>query len=402
MSGRSVVLACVALWSLCLAMPAAAADDVAAVAVDPTVLVDERVIVIADDRERGARLEAALRARGLRLVDDAERTGLDGAVPPPPTGDRERLRTLLLSARSAWRQLDLDAAATHVDDAIAEAVRLDRPEDHVGVLVDALLFRAALALGRDNADEARRDLVLASRLEPSREALDAALHPPSLLEAFAAARDVGRSAEARVVVVRPRVVGGGAGGSAEVLIDGAPATPRDGLLELGAGPHLVTVRAPGCRSVSRLVDVDGTAVAVEDVLVADAAVAERQALIVALRAGDVRALGGLREALDVDIVVDLDLTPTVLVQRGAAAPVVVDVARDAPAGVVADAVLRAVAPPALVVEGPMVPGEVLLWGLGAGGVAVVVGAVAYGAWQLWPGEPPPPPPRPVPITCCGP
>jgi len=385
-----------AAFALLLAASAAVAAPVS----DTALLVDERVVVIASARERGARVEAALRARGLRLVDDAERTGLDGIVARAPIGDRERLRSLLLSARGAWRQLDLEGAARLVDDALAEAVRLERPEDHAGVIVDALLFRASLALGRGADDDARRDLMLASRLEPTREGLDAALHPPSLTEAFAAARDAARAAEARVVVVRPRVIGGPAGEEAEVVVDGAVTTPRDGLLELGRGLHLITVRAPDCRAVSRILDVDGADVAVEDVLVADAAITDRQARLEAIRSGDVEALRPLRVALGVDILVSLEPGPGVLVQRGEGAAVIVDVAPGAPAAVIADAVLRAVAPAGAAEEPPA--DDLLLWGVGASGLAVVVGAAAVSAWLLWPGEPPDPPPRPVPITCCGP
>lgn len=392
------------------ALPASVALLLAAwpvVAAPPTEapLVDERVVVLAGARERGARVEAALRARGLRLVDDAERVGLDGAVERAPVGDRERLRALLLSARGAWRQLDLDAAAQHVDDAVAEAVRLERPEEHVDVLVDALLFRGTLALGRGADDDARRDLTLASRLEPARESLDAALHPPSVLEAWAAARDAGQAAETRVVVVRPRVIGGPPGQAAEIVVDGAPVVPRDGLLDLGRGLHLVTVRAPGCRSLSRILDVDGADVAIEDVLITYAAIADRQARLDAIRRGDATALRTLREALGVDLLVSLDDGPAVLVQRGDGAAITVDLDATAPPAVVADAVLRAAAPAAPSIEDPGSGSgsgaEALVWAVGLGGAGVVVGAAAVGAWLLWPGEAVPPPPRPVPITCCG-
>lgn len=388
-----------ALLGLAL-LAAAPPDDGDAVAIAPPPLIDERVVVIADDRARGRRLEAALRARGLRLVDDAERSGLDGPFARPPAGDRERLRTLLLAARGAWRQLDLDAAAGLIDEAIAEAVRLERPEDHADLLVDALLFRAALAVGRGDGDDARPDLILASRLEPAREALNAALHPPSLLEAWASARDASRAAAPRVVVVRPRVVGDD--GGAEVVVDGVVVVPRDGLLELGRGPHLVTVRAPGCGSVSLILEVGDGDVAVEDVLVADAAIADREARIAALRRGERAALTGLRETLGVDVIVALDLAPDVLVQHATTPPQALDVPRDAATGALADAILRAVAPAAVSGDDDDDPPlAAVWWTVGAGGAAVVLGAAAVGVWLLWPGDVPPPPPRPLPITCCG-
>jgi hypothetical protein len=383
-----------------VALLLAASVAVAAPARDTALLIDERVIVVAAARERGARVEAALRARGLRLVEDAERTGLDGVVERTAVGDRERLRSLLLSARSAWRQLDLEGAAALVDEAITEAVRLERPEDHTGALVDALLFRSSLALGRGGDDDARRDLILASRLEPGREGLDAALHPPSLTEAFAAARAAARAAGAHVVVMRPRVVGGPDGVQAEVIIDGAAATPRDGLLELSHGLHLVTVRAPGCRGVSRLIDVDGADVAVEDVLITEAAILDRQSRLEAVRTGDIEALRPLRLALGVDILISLDALPAVVAQRGEGAAVVVDVAPGASAAQIADAVLQAVAP-ATTRPDEAPANDLWWWSVGAGGVAAVIGVAALSTWVLWPGEAPPPPPRPVPVTCCG-
>jgi hypothetical protein len=199
------------------------------------------------------------------------------------------------------------------------------------------------------------------------------------------------------------VLGGGPGATADVVVDGAPVTPRDGLLELGRGLHLVTVRAPGCPAVSRILDVDGADVAVEDVLVADAAVVDRQARLDDIRRGALSSLRLLREALGVDLLVTLDLGPRVLVQRGDGDPVAVDIAANAPAAAVAEAILRAATPTAVAgaVEEPPAGDGLWLWGLGASGAVVVVGAAALGAWLLWPGEPVPPPPRPVPITCCG-
>ena len=362
----------------------------------------ERIVVIADDVERASRVEASLRARGLVPLEPAEREGL-GEGPPRRQGDRERVRTLLLSARGAWRRLELDTAAALVNDAIDEALALDRPEDQLAAIVDALLFRAGLNTRRDTPDDGRADLILASRLEPSREALDPALHPPSLLQAWTSARAAALGADLHLVVVRPRVVSE-ARVDAELLVDGKPVVTQGGVLELRAGPHLLTVRAPGCRSISRVVDVNGTGLAFEDVLVADALIAARQAALASLRAGDRTALTRLQTSLDVELIASIGDTSGVVVQRAGRDPQHLDVDVHAPGPVLADAIAAAT----LSLDDrddagvdPVERTSTIWWALGATGVVAVVGAATLGAWLIWPGEPPPPPPRPATVSCCG-
>jgi hypothetical protein len=369
---------------------------------------DERVVVIADDSERASRIEASLRARGLVPLGPAEREGLDTA-PRRRLGDRERVRTLLLSARGAWRRLELDTAAALVDDALDEALALDRPEDQLALIVDALLFRATLHTRRETPDEGRADLILASRLEPNREALDPALHPPSLLQAWTSARVAARGADLHAVVVRPRVVSDGSV-DAELLVDGQPVVAPDGVLDLQAGPHLLTVRAPGCRSVSRVVDVEGTGLAFEDVLVANTVIAARQSALAALRAGDQTALARLQASLNVDLIASVSRTFGVVMVRAGRNPQRLDVDESAPGPVIADAIVAAQSPigdagDAGDADGVAVDAgasrNTIWWALGTTSVVAVVGAMTLGVWLLWPGEPPPPPPRPTTVSCCG-
>jgi hypothetical protein len=359
----------------------------------------ERVIVIGDDVERASRIEASLRARGLVPLEPSEREGLDDS-PARRVGDRERVRLLLLSARSAWRRLDLDSAAAFVDDALAEAFALERPEDHVSDLVDALLFRATVHLNRETPKGVAGDLMLASRLEPGRETLDAALHPPSLLDAWTRARRASLVADTRIVVVRPRVLSD-VEADAELIVDGERVVAANGVVELRGGLHMITIRAPGCRSITRVVDVDGTGYAIEDVLVADAVVDTRRSALASLRAGDRAALTQLRMALEVDVIAAIDSAGILVARRGLdVTRLDVDVA--ASSTTVADAIVTATIPPDA--DDPMInpsSSTTLGWILGSAGVVVVVGTATLGAWLLWPGEVPPPPPRPVTVSCCG-
>ena len=95
------------------------------------------------DVERAEDVTAALQARGLAPVARDERAGVDGVFVDVDVGDREKARGLLQEARARFRDLDLVAAETAGRAAFDEALRLERPEDHLELLVDTLLFVAA-------------------------------------------------------------------------------------------------------------------------------------------------------------------------------------------------------------------------------------------------------------------
>jgi hypothetical protein len=376
-----------------------------------------------DDAERVA---AALRARGLVPLPPDARSGVDGVVVDVARGDRERVRSLLGASRAAARSLDLEAADASVAAALDEALRLERPEDQRELLVDLLLHDAALRLGSDKQDPAARAaLRLASRLEPERAALDPALHPPSLVAAFAQARDDNAAARSALVVVDPRVVGVEAKGVVEVVVDGVVVEVRERLLSLALGPHLLTLRAPGCQAASRVVDVTADVAPLQPTLQPPGASAARAAAATALHAANgvdaAAAFARLGSLTGADVVVALGNVARVWREDVGVRAIEGDVTDVA---AFAAAIERALRPAPTVTPAPTLPPPVSSAAVkaapttpagGGGGpddgagtdvlvVGGVVGAVVAGvvvvagAIALWPGAAPPAPPRPVVVT----
>ena len=376
--------------------------------VDENGLVGARVGVIAGDASSDGDLEvvgAALRARGLVLLDDDERHGLDG-VDDPIDGDRERARTHLMAARAAWRQLDVERASINAGLAIDEVLRLARPDEHLDLLADALVFAAALRLNDNNDDlEGQRLLRLAARLEPARETLDPALHPPSRVLAWQRARSDNAAADTAVVVVSPRVVGDTI--DVEVVVDGAVVVPQGGLLQLRRGPHLLTVRGAGASSHSRIVGVEGDGVVIDDVVQRNDNLRSRAALVARLRAGDRTVLPALLSAADTDVIVALDVDGANLGLRRGGMVTVIDADPADPAAF-ASAVIDAldVPTPAIPTTSPALRGEEAPpeWLIPV--VGIIVGVVVVGSaagivgFEVWPTEEQASLPRPVVVTCC--
>ena len=375
----------------------------------PDALVSSRALVVPGGANSSARVEevyAALRAAGLTPVGAAERAGVDRPVGDSiALGDRERAKEKLQEARARYRRLEFEDVLPALQAVWDELLRLSRPEDQREMMVDALLFEAAVRQA-DSPDspEARRALRLAARLEPERPALHPGLHPPSVVDAFARACADNDSAAEALIVVQPRVVGDAV---AQVIVDGVGAATSGGLVRTSEGPHLITLRAEGVGFRSFIVDAstNGPNV-IEAVLEPPGAPARRAALVAALAAAH-----GPSSELE---------------------PVLLDLARLAAAGVIlVDANERSllfvvgrgivslnVKPPATpaqlstAVAAALLPGDplrrpaddgtVVTVGvlMGAGALVLMGGASAL-LWALVPmGPTPAPPPRPVVGYCC--
>lgn len=395
------------LGSLAFWVAAAAVSAGAARAVRPADG-DARILVVPSDAARAEELYAGLRAAGLLPVGVEERAGVDlPALEESEPGTRDGARAKLQEARALLRELDAAGARAAVDAAVDEVIRLDQPQDAVELLVDALLVRATLALIEGRVDDVRADLLLTSRLEPARTELHPGLYPPSLVEAYAAARAVDAEERARAtLVVRPRAAGFA---PTRVLVDarawdGAPLAP---------GPHLLVVQGDGVVPRSEVRDLDAAAPTLLEPFLAPAgAGAARAALVTAARAARTdaevaAALAALGDAAAARVVV-LEL-PARLVLFVAGQPVtsLVPPARD---GVTVGRVVLAALqparsgagtapPPARDDEGPS---PALVWGAVTVSAAVVVlgSGAAVLTWALWPPDDIAPPPRPVPVGCC--
>jgi hypothetical protein len=260
----------------------------------------------------------------------AERSGVDPSVAPTVSGDRERARAHLAWAKAKMRALDVDGALAATDAALQEAVRLARPEDHRDLLADVLLQQASLRQLRDKDDaSASAALRLATRLEPERTALDPALHAPSLVLAWERARRENAEAPSALVVVAPQVIDadGALLGQAsaepapeptkdvpvEVVVDGVVQGIDGGLVSLSTGPHLVSLRARSCSTVTSIVDVVAEGTQVTPVLQPADAFMRRAALTARLHAlGETEPtviLSQLALLSGADVVVALGKTP---------------------------------------------------------------------------------------------
>lgn len=356
--------------------------------------------------EQAELVYSELQARGLVPVSAPRRAGIDGVVVDVEGGDPDRARSLLQSAQVLYRELEIAAAQSMGRKALTEALRLQRPEDHPELLVDVLLFLAAIRLSINAIDDdGSRFLRLASRLAPTRLALDAGQYTPSAVIAWSAARSRNAEAEKAVVVVAPRVFGRDKD-VVDVVVDGVLARPEGGLLALKQGPHLFTLRAAGCQSVSTIVDVRAADTPPSyDILAPAGEQAERRVAADAVRAGGVGALAALAQVMGADVVVSL--SPAGRGQAWAGGDVVDVDADPADPAAFASAVLQALQPPPT--QPPSAPASFVntkdepLWALGVGAAVVVVVVAAAGGLVtllLWPADAPPSPPRLVPVTCC--
>ncbi len=367
-----------------------------------------RVVVVpagvsVDDVARADAAAAALQARGMQPVDRDARAGLDGVDAVVVAGDRDRARGLLQEARARFRDLDFDAADERARAAWTEALRLERPEDQRDLLADVLLLHATVRLSVDkDDDEATTLLRLAARVEPSRTGLDPGLHRPTIVTAFAAAREQNLAAKTALVVVAPRVIGSDA--RAEVVVDGVGRVPAGGLLSLAEGPHLLSLRAPGVAGRSRVLVVkNGGSEAVSDILAPADIAFRRKDAAARIRAGDDAAFAVLARLVGADVVVALASGGRPRVGSGADIKDVKADVDDAVAFAAAVyAAFDAVVLPPVVVEPEFDVGPWLLTG-GLGALVVGAGVIV---WQTFPAPDGPDIDyspvivRPVVITCC--
>lgn len=370
-----------------------------------------RILVVAPGAaaDRTEELYAGLRAAGLLAVELDERAGVDRPAPAVTTaGTRDEVRARVTEARARFRDLDFDGATSSLDEAFDELLRLDRPEDSLADVADALLLRAHIALQREDVGRAKDALTLLARLEPERESLNAGLYPPSLVDAYAAARAEVPQAPTSTLIVRPRVAGFA---PAEIVVDGRPASGAALGVALGEGDHLVTARSAGAVTFSRLVRVEPGAPVVLEPFLAPAGAVERRAALVeqAATAGDdvARAplLAELASSCAARAVLWVDATHAALFVPGRGVDAL-QVAPTAPGLDVGRAALAALQAPARRDAG-LPPVDEPSWitaaawaGGSAAALVVVGGAIAAAVWALLPASPPDPPPRPVPVSCC--
>jgi hypothetical protein len=373
-----------------------------------------RILVVPRDDVEAARVDAlyaGLRGVGLAPVGLEERAGVDRPVPPElPPATRDGVRIALQDARVHYRALDdLDVVRGDLTRAVDELVRLDRPEDALDVLDEILLLRADVALVSGNVESAQHDLLLLARLAPERTELHPGLYAPRLVEAYARARKRNSEAAEATLVVQPRVANRV---RAEVDVDGVRTPATDVELHLGAGPHLVTVRAIGVASVSSMIDLRADDTTVIDPFVAPrGAPALRQALTHQVQHAPVEdeRLGAL------DRLAPLSAAGAVLVVVGPRAQLYVPgrgllllpVTSKAEATAIGRATLALLQQPVVDDTTPPPPDLTHTDSVDFGAVALLttVGVTALAGlgvaiWALAPPSPGKAPARPVVVSCC--
>lgn len=379
-----------------------------------------RFVVVPVDEAESARLEslyAALEAAGAHVVDRTARAGLD--LPLAPALFDEALldepRAAMLAAKAALRELDLEAVDAHLDDALDASLRLPNPGEQRDLLTDILLLRAEMALARNKPDEARRDLRLVARLDERRLELHPGLFPPNVVDAYATARADNDAAESAYLTLlqdhdKATLV---------VLVDGrevAADVARSGPLDIKAGPHLVTLLAPGRVSRSVVVDLaPREPLSLSTQLFAPRADETRAAALATLRRASteddtrpslVALLEGTGASTALLLVAGRAFTFTPARGR-----VLLAVKPDDDATRLASAALASLREPSVRAPPTTLPPEeaqesdLVTLAVGGAAVAVAVVAVTTGAialaWALQPAEDVPPPPVPVVVTGFG-
>ncbi len=370
-----------------------------------------RLLVVPEPTADAARVDElydGLRAAGLSLVELDERAGVDRPVSAPaPPGARDEARAHLANARARYHELELEVAKSELDLALDELLRLERPEDALELFEEALVVRATVTAAAGG--EPDHDLALLAHLVPTRDALNPAVHAPSMVEAYARARAAALAAPPGTLVVRPRVA---AFAPPQLLVDGA--APRGDVVQ---GPHLVIVRADGVETFARLVEVGAEPVLLEPFLAPKHAGARRAAAVAHARAAAAdlargAALAELASLCAARGVVLLSSAGALLWVRdppeGRAPLTALAVGAGADGATVGTATLAALQAPAkqklgLPDDDGVAPA--VAWAVGAGGVTTALGLVALGMWALWPhdvwpNEAQPAPPRPVAYGCC--
>lgn len=354
--------------------------------------------------ERVEAVYAGLRDVGLAPVGLLERAGVDLPVEGRGRGRAtiDDVREAFLRARAGYRALEMDDARAALDDALDAAVRLDAPHVAKDLVADLLLLRAEVAIVEGRDDDARRELLLLTRLDHDRAELNPGLYAPALVDAYADARRVDLESPTGFLSVLPRVAGGA---EPEVVLDGV-AVPRGARERMRpkTGPHLLTVRAEGVPSASRIVDVDEQQpISFEPFLAPEGADQERAALVDAIRRGGggepaLARLCALSAAGAAVVIVDDE--PRLFVPgRGLAA--LAARADDEPLTIGRSALAALRAPFAEEVEARVDPAGVLVGvGVGAGVLVALGGLTGVAVWQLWPHPSPAPPPPPAPFSCC--
>lgn len=169
------------------------------------------------------RIRAALEEHGVPIVaDPGEPSGADGD--PLSEAKRELDR-----GTKAYRELDLDVAATALRAAEERAAQTLSSAAVAAVVIEARVHLGLLALARGKTGEADEHFRRAASLDPERR-LDGRLHPPEVVAAYEKARGAVSKGPVCELTLSAKPA------NAKVLVDGKPAS---GTVRLAYGVHYI-------------------------------------------------------------------------------------------------------------------------------------------------------------------
>lgn len=264
-----------------------------------------------------AALYAGLAAARVPVVGPAERRGVHKEVVVAGQQSLDAVKAANLEARAKWRVLDLDGATAALNKAERAFFDLARPKEGTSAYAETLLLRAEIALTKQNASEAVRELRLLARIDPARKELHPGLYAPALVDAYAAARSANTEAGAGFLTLTPRTERGAAVSAsldAEPIVGVASGVTTS--IRPKSGPHLLIVRAPGRKAFATRIELTTqTPVVLSPFLASPFAERERSDLANRIREGDSSALLPLaqRTGASAILLVDVDKkTPATL------------------------------------------------------------------------------------------
>jgi hypothetical protein len=192
-------------------------------------------------------MSAILAAAEVEEIDafaEAKTALLAGAVPAAELEPFASARQMMDEGWRSYLEVRASFASSRLGSARTAAVEVSALEGGKELLAEVSLRLGVVKLALGRSGEAADDFRLAHALAPERSVTDVEFRP-DVVTAFDSAVVEVRQEQARPIILEPP--------SAELWVDGV--LRKGSRVELGDGLHLVSARAQGYRSLSKLISV---------------------------------------------------------------------------------------------------------------------------------------------------